>query len=70
MTRYWIWLAKRGAVSKEVVKIMGNNDRPHAVIGKDMPVGIDISRSALSIAKASASPYSVNPFLLKWTPKI
>jgi hypothetical protein len=40
-----------GAVSKEAVKVMCNNDRPHPGIRKGMLIGIHISRPALSIAK-------------------
>jgi ubiquinone/menaquinone biosynthesis C-methylase UbiE len=54
-----------GAVSKEAVKIMGNNEGPKDSGRKGMLVGVDISRSALSIAKASISPYFAKPLFIE-----
>ena len=54
-----------GAVSNEVVKIMGNNDGQNERGRKGMLIGIDISRSALSIAKASTSSYFAKPLFIE-----
>ncbi len=54
-----------GAVSKEVVKAMGNNNSPRKSIRKGMLIGIDISRSALSIAKATTAPHSAKPLFIE-----